>query len=179
MKLHAALVLVLLVLSARAEDEHEQDDSHDLNGISLRFISKAPKFQFAPSGDNSSWVRVEFGSVYEKTDAGQKLAVHSIDSLAAATPLYTTGKLAQLSGLGQVYSSLLCLVARRSSMNTLFHVSWRYLLFDTRLKHTTCEDVGEILRRSSSCCCHSKTSQCDGKCATQPATAAFAACVLP
>jgi hypothetical protein len=104
MKLHAVLPLALLVLAVRAEVE--QDYSHDVNGFSLKFIGKAPKFQFAPSGDNSSWVRVEFGSVYEQTESGQKVPVHSIESLAAAKPEYTTGELEQLSGLGQVSSML-------------------------------------------------------------------------
>uniref|UniRef100_A0A383VAQ8 Uncharacterized protein n=1 Tax=Tetradesmus obliquus TaxID=3088 RepID=A0A383VAQ8_TETOB len=89
MKLYTALFLALLVLATQAEQE--QDDTHDQNGYSLKFIGKAPKFQFAPSADNSSWVRVEFGSVFEATDSGDKVAVHSIESLAAVKPVYTTG----------------------------------------------------------------------------------------
>jgi hypothetical protein len=97
MKLYAALFLALLVFTAKAEDE--QDETLSRNGYSLRFIGKAPKFQFAPSADNSSWVRVEFGSVYEQTDAGQKVAVHTIESLAAVKPEFTTGELGLWSGV--------------------------------------------------------------------------------
>jgi hypothetical protein len=89
-------LLALLVFAIKAEDV--QDDNHDIDGYSLRLIGKAPKFQFAPSADNSSWVRVEFGSVYEQTESGEKVPVHSIESLAAVKPVYTTGEIRQLSG---------------------------------------------------------------------------------
>lgn len=92
MKLLGVLLGLLLVAAVRA-DTPAGDDEHEFSGGVIQFIGKAPKFVVSPqNGANGSFLRVDFGSLGEYDAEGRMVQVHSIQSLAAQTPIYTTGE---------------------------------------------------------------------------------------